>query len=163
MRIAKGLWVEIDYELSVRAGRVLESSSKTGPLHYIHGQGKMLPGLERRMEGLSPGDEKRGDIPPEEAFGTEASFPLKEMIRGEFPPGAILEPGTTFEAKGPTGDPVVIRIVSRDGDRIHARLIHPLAGKTLQYRVKVLAVESAHSPPPPPGAVELDLDEIQDP
>jgi FKBP-type peptidyl-prolyl cis-trans isomerase 2 len=162
MKIAAGLSVVIEYELKVRGGDVIESSSKSGPLRYVHGRGKMLVGLERRLEGLSPGDEKKGDIPASEAFGTEDSLPVKAMSRREFPKDAKLEPGMVFIAKSAGGDPVHLKVVSAAGDTINARLLHPLVGRDLQFRVKVISVEDPSRPPPPPGVVELDMDEISE-
>ena len=58
MKIARGRSVELAYELKVKGGAVIESSNRSGPLRYVHGDGKMLPGLEKRLEGLQPGDER---------------------------------------------------------------------------------------------------------
>jgi FKBP-type peptidyl-prolyl cis-trans isomerase 2 len=162
MKIAPGLGVRIEYELSVKGGAVIESSAKSGPLRYVHGQGKMLAGLERRLEGLSPGDEKRGEIPAREAFGTEDTLPVKDMARRDFPKGVKLDPGSTFEAKSPAGEPIHLKVVSATPEVVKVRLLHPLVGRDLAFRVKVLAVEDPQRPPPPPGVVELDPDEIQE-
>ena len=162
MKIAAGLSVLIDYELKVRGGDVIESSARSGPLRYVHGRGKMFAGLERRLDGLSPGDEKKGDIPAGEAFGTEDSLPIKSLARSEFPKGAKLEAGAVFGARSPTGEPIHLKVVSVEGDTIKARLLHPLVGRDLQFRVKVLSVEDPSRPPPPPGVAELDVDEISD-
>src|SRR3954469_23995660 len=111
MKIATGLSVRIDYELKVKNGDVIESSAKSGPLRYVHGQGKMLPGLEKRLEGLAPGDERKGEIPAAEAFGTEDSLPVREMPRSAFPKGLKVERGAVFEAKDPvSGAPVHFKI-----------------------------------------------------
>ena len=85
MKIGQGCAVEIEYELKVRGGQVIESSSRSGPLRYVQGEGKMLPGLEKRLLGLGPGDEGSGEIPAAEAFGTEETLPVKEMPRASFP------------------------------------------------------------------------------
>jgi FKBP-type peptidyl-prolyl cis-trans isomerase SlyD len=162
MKIARSLTVEIEYELRVKGGAVIESSAKTGPLKYVHGDGKMLPGLERRLEGLSPGDERRGSIPAAEAFGSEESLPLKEMTRADFPPSTKLDAGAVFEAKSVTGQPVQFKVISVEGSTIKTRLLHPLVGRDLEFRVKVLSVSDPRKPPPPPGAVELDADEIME-
>jgi hypothetical protein len=54
-------------------------------------------------------------------------------------------------------------VLSVDGDHTQVRLLHPLVGRDIEFRVKVLDVRSAKSaPPPPPDAVELDVEEIQD-
>ena len=160
MKIARGLTVEIDYELRVKGGAVVESSTRSGPLRYTHGQGKMLAGLERRLEGLAPGDEKRGEIPAAEAFGKEESLPTMEMTRADFPASAKLDAGAVFEAKSRTGEPVHFKVIAVNGDAVTTRLLHPLVGRDLEFRVKVLAVSDPRKPPPPPGAVELDADEI---
>ncbi|HTA21722.1 MAG TPA: FKBP-type peptidyl-prolyl cis-trans isomerase [Polyangia bacterium] len=162
MKIAAGLSVQIDYELSVKGGDVIESSARGGPLRYVHGQGKMLPGLESRLLGLSPGDEKRGEIPARDAFGAEDAQPIKEMARKDFPKDAKLEAGSVFEAKSPTGEPLRLKIVSASADQVKARLLHPLVGRDLVFRVKVLAVSDPHRPPPAPGIVELDVDDLKD-
>jgi FKBP-type peptidyl-prolyl cis-trans isomerase SlyD len=162
MKIASGLAVKIDYELSVKGGDVIESSARSGPLRYVQGQGKMLPGLESRLVGLGVGDEKRGEIPAREAFGTEDALPVKDMTRRDFPKDAKLEAGSVFEAKSPTGEPLHLKIVSVAGDQVKARLLHPLVGRDLVFRVKVLAVSDPNRPPPPPGVLELDLDDLKE-
>ena len=162
MKIASGLAVQLDYELSVKGGDVIESSTRSGPLRYVQGQGKMLPGLESRLVGLAPGDEKRGEIPAREAFGSEDTLPVKEMPRRDFPKDAKLEPGSVFEAKSPTGEPLRLKIISASSDKVKARLLHPLVGRDLVFRVKVLAVSDPSRPPPAPGVVELDPDDLKD-
>jgi FKBP-type peptidyl-prolyl cis-trans isomerase 2 len=168
MKIAKGLIVSIEYELKVVDGDVIESSTKTGPLRYVHGDGKMLAGLEKRLEGLSAGEERRGKIPAEEAFGTEDSLPLKEMARAEFPAGATPKAGLVFQAKSARGDAINFKVVSADEQKITVRLLHPLVGRDLEFRVKVLSVDdplraAPGAPPLPPGVVELEMDEVEEP
>jgi FKBP-type peptidyl-prolyl cis-trans isomerase SlyD len=164
MKIERGLAIEIEYELKIKGGGVLESSARTGPLRYVHGDGKMLPGLEKRLEGLSPGDERSGEIPAREAFGTEEMLPIKEMPSSSFPSGSPLAPGSVFEGKDPAlGSPVRFKILSVAGDVAKVRLLHPLVGRDIEYRVKVLAVRDPavrNVPPPVPGVVELDPEEI---
>jgi FKBP-type peptidyl-prolyl cis-trans isomerase 2 len=166
MKIAAGLSVQIEYELKVKGGEVIESSARSGPLRYVQGQGKMLAGLESRLAGLSPGDEKKGEIPAKEAFGSEESLPVKEMAKKDFPKDAKLQPGSVFEAKGPSGDPLRLKVLSESKDQVKVRLLHPLVGRDLEFSVKVLAVTDPTKPagpPPPPGMLELDLDDIKDP
>lgn len=162
MKIAAGLSVQIDYEVALKGGDVIESSARSGPLRYVQGQGKMLPGLESRLVGMEPGQEKRGEIPAREAFGSEDALPIKEMPRRDFPKDAKLEPGSVFEAKSPAGEPLRLKIVSTAGDRVNVRLLHPLAGRDLVFRVKVLTVSDPSRPPPAPGVVELDGQDLDD-
>jgi FKBP-type peptidyl-prolyl cis-trans isomerase SlyD len=138
MKIAPGVAVEIEYELKVKGGAVIESSERTGRLRYVHGDGKMLPGLEKRLEGLGPGDEAKGEIPAR----------------------------AVFEAKDPTsGAPIRFKMLTVEADVVKVRLLHPLVGQDLEYQVRVIAVRDPSVrgvPPPAPGVVELDTDEIQE-
>jgi len=113
MQIGPGRIVELEYELKVKGGDVIETSARTGALRYTHGDGRMLPGLEKRLIGLSPGDERSGEIPAREAFGTEEAMPTKDMPRNAFPSGAAPKVGAVFAAKDPTsGAPVQFKVVS---------------------------------------------------
>ena len=47
----------------------------------------------------------------------------------------------------------------------NVRLLHPLVGRDIEYRVTVLAVRdpgATSGPPPIPGVVELDPDELNE-
>ena len=167
VEIKKGEKVRLEYELKVaeKGGQVIESSQKTGPIVYVHGAGKMLPGLEHRLEGMAIGDEKRGVIPAAEAFGTEESLPTREVLRKEFPAGEKLEVGREFQAKDAGGQAVTFRIVSVDADQVKVRFMHPLAGKDIEFYVKVLMIDDPASrkragiaPPPPPAEAVAEED-----
>ncbi|MBS2014311.1 MAG: FKBP-type peptidyl-prolyl cis-trans isomerase [Deltaproteobacteria bacterium] len=146
MKVSQGNFIRIDCELRVKGGDVIESSKKTGAVEYKHGSGQMLKGLESRLEGLDIGDEKEGVIPAAEAFGNEADQPKMAIPRGSFPKDASLDKGSRFEAKGPNGTPVTLEVLTVDDKEVVARVVHPLAGKDLEFKVKVLSVR----PPPPP-------------
>jgi FKBP-type peptidyl-prolyl cis-trans isomerase SlyD len=160
VQIKRGERVRLDYELKVagKGGEVIESSKKSGPIAYVHGAGKMLPGLEKRLEGMSPGDEKRGVIPAAEAFGTEESLPTRDLPRREFPKDEKLETGRVFQAKDATGKPVSFRVLAADDEKVKVRFLHPLAGKDIEFWVKILLIDdpatrtrAGVAPPPVPA------------
>lgn len=144
MNVTSGRIVRIDCELRVAGGDVIESSSKTGPVEYKHGTGKMLAALEAKLEGMSVGEEKSGVIPAAEAFGTD--LPPMSIPRASFPAETKVEVGARFEAKSPQGTPLALEVASVEGETITAKVVHPLAGKDVEFKVKVLSVR----PPPPP-------------
>jgi FKBP-type peptidyl-prolyl cis-trans isomerase SlyD len=163
VKISKGETVRVEYELKVKGGDVIESSKRSGPLTYVHGDGKMLPGLEKRLEGMGIGEEKKGTIPAAEAFGTEKSLPIKELPRREFPQGEKLDIGRVFQAKGPNGQPVSFKIVEEGKEVVKVRFLHPLVDKDIDFWVKVLMIDDPLSkkratvaPPPPPADAVLE-------
>jgi FKBP-type peptidyl-prolyl cis-trans isomerase 2 len=161
MNVAEGRIVRIDCELRVSGGEVIESSSKTGPVEYRHGAGQILRALEAQLEGMAVGDEKSGVIPAKEAFGTEDSQPEMTIPRSEFPADAKIEVGARFEAKSPTGTPVQLEVKSVKDDTITAKVVHPLAGKDIEFRVKILSVRPPPPPIPKPTDEEIELEESE--
>jgi FKBP-type peptidyl-prolyl cis-trans isomerase 2 len=167
MQIKPGEKVRLEYELKVKGGEVIESSKQGGPIVYVHGAGKMLPALERQLEGMAIGEEKRGVIPAADAFGgNEADLPTRDLPRREFPAGEKLEVGRLFEARDPGGRPVSFRIVSVGDEQVKVRFLHPLAGKDLEFYVKVLVIDdpatrtrAGVAPPPPPAEAMAESEE----
>jgi FKBP-type peptidyl-prolyl cis-trans isomerase 2 len=165
MKIAKGSIVRIEYELRVKGGDVLESSSKRGPLQYTHGDGALLPALEKRLEGLEAGASLAGEIPAAEAI-PEDTLPTKVLGRAEIAKAGPVEVGAMFEAQMPPAGTVNLRIVKIDGDNVTVRVLPPLAGKDLAFKVKVVRIEdpkthqvaAVRKPPPPLPAEALHLE-----
>jgi FKBP-type peptidyl-prolyl cis-trans isomerase SlyD len=159
MKIAAGSIVRIEYELRVKGGEVLESSAKTGPIQYTQGEGKLLPALEKRLEGLSAGQSLDGEIPAEEVTPV-ASLPTKVIPRKEFPANAQIAPKEIFEANTANG-PVRLYVTAVDDKGVTVKLLPPLAGKDILFKVKVVMVEDPVShkravvvKKPPPRVVQ---------
>lgn len=155
MKVKAGLVVQIDVELKVKGGDIIESSKKSGLVAYTHGSGQMLPGLEKELEGLEAGAEKSGTIAAKDAFGTVESQPTMKLARTEFPKDAKITKGDKFEAKGPTGTPITLEVIEVDDKAVTARLVHPLAGKEIEFKVKIVSVKPP-LPTKPPAPISLD-------
>jgi FKBP-type peptidyl-prolyl cis-trans isomerase 2 len=165
MKIAKGMAVRLHVTLTTSEGQVIESSDKSGPVDYVHGTGMMLPGLEKALEGLEAGAAKEGVIPAKDAFGTEEMLPTKDMARAEFPKDAKLEAGMAFQAKDEKGHTVSFKVVKVGEKLVTVRFMHPLAGKDIKFKVKVVGVKDpavARPPAPPAEALELDPGDIKE-
>lgn len=167
MKVSAGNTVRIEYELKVKGGTVVESSQKNGPLEYVHGEHRLLPALERQIEGMTVGEEKRGELRAADAFGDESSLPTRELLRKEFPPDEKLTAGRTFVANAPGQDKVRFKIVGVEGELVRVRFLHELSDRDIEFYVKILAVEPPRSrrsvlqqPPPPAAALGIDTGSI---
>jgi FKBP-type peptidyl-prolyl cis-trans isomerase SlyD len=143
MKIEKGSVVSVDYELHLGDGKLVDASMPGSPLAYIHGEGQIVPGLERALEGLSAGESREVVVPPEEGYGPHDARGLQEVPRNAFPSDMEPTVGMELVAQGPEGEsvPFVIREVKPEGVLID--LNHPLAGKTLHFAVTVVGVRAA--------------------
>jgi FKBP-type peptidyl-prolyl cis-trans isomerase SlyD len=143
MKVGKGSVVSLDYELHLGDGKVIDASSPGEPMSYIQGEGQIVPGLERALEGLSAGEAKQVVVPPEDGYGEHDARGVQEVPRNAFPQDVQLAAGMELMAQGNQGEsvPFVIREVKLESVVID--LNHPLAGKTLHFNVTVRDVRAA--------------------
>lgn len=137
--------VVLDYELRDDAGKVLDSSeSEDGePIVYVHGYGMIVPGLEAALVGLKAGDAKEVTVAPEAGFGEHDEELVLEVDRSDFPRPDAVAPGDELVAESPEGEEAMMRVLEVKEDSVVVDANHPLAGKTLQYKVRVKEVRAA--------------------
>ena len=142
MQIAKNKVVSIDYTLTGTDGETIDSSKGGDPLVYLHGASNIIPGLERALEGKSPGDEIKATIAPEDGYGAKNPQLIQAVPRKQFPGVKEIKPGTRFEAQTSQGPRVVV-VVGVDDENVTVDANHPLAGETLIFDVAVKEVRDA--------------------
>jgi FKBP-type peptidyl-prolyl cis-trans isomerase SlyD len=142
MKIGKGRVVRMNYTLRDESGTTIESSLGREPLTYLHGQGSLIPGLEKVLDGSQAGLKTTVTVLPQEAYGEKDPQAVIRAARGDFPEGLELAPGVEVQADTPDG-PITFLVVSLEGDEVVLDANHPLAGKTLTFDVEVLEVREA--------------------
>ncbi len=140
MIIQNGRQVSFDYTLTVD-GTVIDSSEGKEPLEYTQGDGKLVPGLTRQLEGLHAGDEKTIVVPPEEAYGKFDPNAFREIPLSAFPADIKMQIGMPFQAKDASGRVFLMRLAQIKKDTVVMDLNHPLAGKTLTFKIKVVSIK----------------------
>lgn len=140
MPIQEGNKVSLDYTVSVE-GSVIDSSDDHGPLEYTHGQGKIIPGLADRLEGLKEGDEKSFEVPPKEAYGNPNPDAQKEFPKSSLPDDVEPKVDMLLQVQDTNGQTRPVKIKEVKDNSIVLDLNHPLAGKTLNFEVEVLSVD----------------------
>jgi FKBP-type peptidyl-prolyl cis-trans isomerase SlyD len=140
--IADGKVVSIQYTLRNGDGEVLDQSTPGDPLHYLHGAGNIVPGLERQLTGLAVGARLSAAVPPAEGYG-EANPEGRQRIPKSAFGGIALEPGLELYTHGPDGSPLPLWVVGVGIDTVEVDFNHPLAGQTLHFAVEVLALRDA--------------------
>jgi len=64
-----GYTVKIHYTGELEDVSVFSSFSNQGPMQFKLGEGRVIPGFEKAVVGMSPGESKSTTIPPEEGLG----------------------------------------------------------------------------------------------
>jgi FKBP-type peptidyl-prolyl cis-trans isomerase SlyD len=142
MLIAQDKVVLIHYTLTNDAGETIDSSSGGDPLAYIHGQGNLIPGLEKALEGKQAGDKLNVKVGPAEGYGVRDDKLLQQVPKRQFG-GANLQPGMQFHAQTSQGHARVVTVVRIQGDMVTVDGNHPLAGENLNFDVEVTEVRDA--------------------
>jgi FKBP-type peptidyl-prolyl cis-trans isomerase SlyD len=149
-RVSAGKYVTINYTLRTNGAIRHIRSAVWGdePLEYQHGGGRLLPALERALEGKAEGDRFTATLPPEEAYG-ERDKALQQRVDAEQFGGVDqIEAGMCFLAQSEDGrrvENVMITEVNEDNGFVIVDTNHPLAGMTLEFEVTVVAVRDAPS------------------
>lgn len=142
MKIELDKWVVIDYTLKNEQGEVIDTSVGKEALGYLHGNGFIIPGLEKQLEGKEAGDKINAVVPPAEAYGEYDEALLIKVPRDRFEGVDTLEIGMNFQVQTPQG-PAIVHIVELGDDLITIDGNHELAGKTLYFDVEVKEVRDA--------------------
>jgi FKBP-type peptidyl-prolyl cis-trans isomerase SlyD len=140
--IQTGSMVAFDYTLTDESGTVIDSSKGKEPMHYVHGKGQIIPGLEKELEGLPVGGEKKVTVKPEDGYGPVNPQAFQEIPKDKLPPDA-LKVGTVLTATGPQGQSVPVRVHEVKENTVIMDFNHPLAGKTLLFAVKITEIKAA--------------------
>ena len=142
-QIARNSLVTIFYRLGLPNGDVLEDNFDDEPMTVQLGRGEMAEGLELALIGLREGEEETIDIGPDLAFGYVDDSLVRSIPRSEFDPELELEPGLIIEFATEDGDTLPGTILGFNEDEVRVDLNHPLAGQTVRYSVRVIAIDNS--------------------
>lgn len=148
MKIENKKVVELTYELTVDGKVVDRTTEMTGPLDYIHGEHMLLPKFEAELEGLEPESEFAFTLTPEEGYGEydpkhkfeipKQSFEIDGKIRED-----LMQVGKIIPMLNSSRMVVQGLIAAVNDDTVTMDFNHPMAGKTLNFKGKVVSVRDA--------------------
>ncbi|MBU2986088.1 peptidylprolyl isomerase [Saccharophagus degradans] len=143
MKIQENSVVSIHYTLKGEDGAVLDTSDGGEPLNYLQGAGNIIPGLEDALLDKAVGEEVNVTVQPKEGYGEIIPELIQKMPTDAFSGIDKIEVGMEFQAQTESGGVqyVVVTAVEDDGITIDGN--HALAGKVLNFEVKIEAVREA--------------------
>ena len=140
MTAKHGDTVKVHYTGKLDDGTVFDSSTDRDPLEFTIGEGLVIPGFERAVIGMTPGDSRTELIPNEQAYGPHLEDMVVVVDRQQMP--AEIEPsiGQQLEVQQPSGQviPVVITDLSDEAVTLDAN--HPLAGEDLTFDIQLVEI-----------------------
>jgi len=142
MAIQNGNKVQVHYTGTLDDGTVFDSSEKHGqPLSFEVGAHQVIPGFEDAVLGMDVGQEKTIALPPAKAYGEVNPELVKKIPKEHVPNNDQAKKDMVLMLSTPDGQQFPARVVDVDDKEIILDINHPLAGKTLNFKIKITAVE----------------------
>ncbi|MDD5147860.1 MAG: peptidylprolyl isomerase [Candidatus ainarchaeum sp.] len=121
-----------DEKKAIEAG-LFQEKKKYGAVPIILGEGEMLKAIDSALLAMKEGEEKKLVLQPKDAFGERSQkligvVPLKEFQNRKINP----VPGMVLDLNDR-----IARIQSVSGGRVRVDFNHPLAGKEIEYDLKI--------------------------
>ncbi len=138
MPATPGDTVRVHYRGTLSDGTEFDSSLQREPLEFTLGGGEMIPGFDRAVTGMEPGQKIEVTLEPEDAYGQhddELVFQVDRALMAGEP--AV---GLHVSVVTPEG-PVQAVISDMDDEYCEVDFNHELAGKKLVFEIELLEVE----------------------
>ena len=132
--------ISIEYTLKLEDGTVADTNVGGEPLIYVQGASQILPALEKELLGLKVGDSKEVALTAANGYG-EIDSQLYRTVPASAIPEDARKVGVQVMAQSPEGAVQPVRVHELKGEEIVMDFNHPLAGKALNFDVKVLAID----------------------
>jgi len=141
MPVENNCKVQVEYEGTLENKEVFDATAKHGkPLEFITGVKMMIPGFENAVIGMEKGDEKEISLEPKDAYGEYNEELKKELPRNVLPQDQEPKEGMIIGMQTPQGQ-IPLKIIKVTPENITVDMNHPMAGKKLNFKIKILSYE----------------------
>ncbi len=141
MTLKNGDKVKVEYTGSFDDGTVFDSSEKHGkPLEFEIGAKQIIPGFEKAVMDMKKGEEKEIKLTSEEAYGEPNPELVKKIPLDQLPKEQEPKEGMVLIISLPNGHQVPAKITEVTDKEVALDLNHPLAGKSLNFKLKLVEV-----------------------
>lgn len=139
--IQPGKYVSLTYTISDTEGNLLEQNDL--PVNYVHGgETELVGGMDIAVAGKAAGDSVEMSISPEDGFG-EHDPGLTFTDDLENVPPQFRHLGAEVQMQNESGEAKTFIVTRIEDGKLAVDGNHPLAGKALVVRVKILEVRDA--------------------
>ncbi|MBT3297437.1 peptidylprolyl isomerase [archaeon] len=149
MAVENGNKIKVEYTGTFDDGTVFDSSEKHGqPLEFEVGAGMVIKGFDDAVIGMEVGDEKEVKIEAKDAYGEPNDQMKQKVPKDQLPKDQKPEVGMVLGVSTPDGKQFPAKIIEVNDDTITIDLNHPLAGKNLNFKLKLVSIEESSAKKP---------------
>lgn len=137
----QGDTVKVHFTGKTADGNVFATSYGQAPLEFTIGEGFMLPGIEKAVQGMKIGEQKVTKVTPEDAYGPHNPEWVFDIERTEFPNNFVPEIGMQLQVPQPDGMFVMLTVLSIEEKTVKVDANHPLAGENLTFELELVDID----------------------
>jgi len=134
--------VIVNYTGSLDDGTIFDTSVGKDPFQFIIGDGFLMQAFEEEIIGLTEGESKKFQIAVKTDFGLRQDKLVRIIPFEQLPKNLNPEVGMKFQTRRYDGQLFVIKIIGVSDDFITVISSHELAGKDLNFEVKLVEIVS---------------------
>jgi FKBP-type peptidyl-prolyl cis-trans isomerase 2 len=143
MPIKKGDKIKVEYVGTLEDGTVFDSTETHGePIEFEVGSGQLITGFDSAVVGMKKGEEKEITLEPCDAYGDANPELVKKIPKDQLPKNEEMQPGMMLMLTLPNNTQFTAQVSEVEDDTVTLDLNHPLAGKTLTFKIKIIDVAS---------------------
>lgn len=132
--------VRIHYTGTLDDGTRFDSSAGRDPLEFVLGQGQVIIGFDKAVDGMDVGDKKSVRIEADDAYGQHQGELVQEVPRGALPDEVTPEKGMALQSKSPEGQITDLVVTAVTDESITVDANHPLAGEALSFDIELVEI-----------------------
>ncbi|MGV8083722.1 MAG: peptidylprolyl isomerase [Coriobacteriia bacterium] len=134
-------YVCINYVGSFPSGEVFDDRRDGSPLKVLLGSAMIPKGVEKELLDMEDGEERTILVSPEEGYGPYENDAVFKIPLNTLPDWESLPVGKYIHWYGKNERPAYAKVVEVTDTHAVLDLNHPLAGKELEYWVKIVECE----------------------
>jgi peptidylprolyl isomerase len=143
-KVEKDFIVKLNYTGKFEDGTVFDSSEGREPLEVIAGSGMLIKGFDDALLGMKENEEKNIEIQPKDAYGMHNPTLVQTVPKTALGKDLKVEVGMTLGMQIPnTEHTIPVRVTKVTKDSVELDANHPLAGKKLLFKIKIVEAKKA--------------------
>ena len=133
---------KVHYKGTFNDGTQFDSSYDRGePIEFVCGAGMMIKGFDDAVKDMNVGDIVNVHLMPKDAYGEADPNNILTFDVNMLPGADRLEVGQEVYLSGPGGQPIPVKVISKDRNTIVFDANHKMAGKELNFQIELVSVE----------------------
>ncbi|MFP3948111.1 MAG: peptidylprolyl isomerase [Longimicrobiales bacterium] len=132
--------VSIHYTGRLEDGTVFDTSENRDPLEFTLGEGNVIPGFEKAVQGMAEGESKTATIPSDEAYGQRRDDLVLSVSKEQLPSDLDPQVGQRLQMQAGDGQTFEVVISEVEEDSVEVDANHPLAGEDLTFDIELVEV-----------------------